>query len=86
MAKHIIQINEEQLKELLRESVNMVLKEIGHRVATQPMVSNMNSNDELQRGHDSETLANGRIQSYRDKRDRATRHITCTFNYKSFCG
>ena len=69
MAKHIIQINEEQLKELLRDAVNSVLKEIDHRTAPQPMVSNMNSNNELQRGNDIGTLANGRTQSYSDKRD-----------------
>lgn len=73
MAKHIIQINEEQLKELLREAVTSVLQEIDHRTATRPMVSNMNSNDELQRGNDIETLANGRTQSYRDKRDRGSK-------------
>lgn len=73
MKKHIIQINEEQLKELLGEAVKSVLKEIDYRTATKPMVSNMNSNDELLRGNDIETLSNGRTQSFRDKRDRGSK-------------
>ena len=69
MTKHIIQINQEQLKELLEEAVKSVIKEIDYRTAAKPMISNMNSNDELQRGNEIETLANGRTQSFRDKRD-----------------
>ena len=72
MAKSIIQINEEQLKEILREAVTSVLNEIDHRTATKPVVSNMNSNDELLRGNDVETLPNGNRQYYRAKRDRGS--------------
>jgi len=73
MAKNIIQINEEQLKELLANAVKSVLNEIDHRTATKPMVSNMNSNDELLRGNDIETLPNGMRQSMRAKRDRGSK-------------
>lgn len=72
MTKSIIQINEEQLKEMLREAVTSVLLEIDHRTATKPIVSNMNSNDELLRGNDIETLPNGSRQSIRAKRDRGS--------------
>ena len=72
MTKSIIQINEGQLKEILREAVKSVLNEIDHRTATTPIVSNMNSNDELSRGNSVETLPNGDKQSIRAKRDRGS--------------
>ena len=71
MEKSIIQINEEQLREILSNAVTSVLNEITHRMATIPAASNMNSNDELARGNDIETFPNGKQKSIRNKRDRA---------------
>lgn len=73
MVKSIIQINEAKLKEILFDAVKDVLNEIGHRMATKPLVSNINSNDELSRGNDTETLPNGMKQSIRAKRDRGVK-------------
>ena len=63
MEKSIIQINEEQLREILSNAVTSVLNEITHRMPTIPVISNMNSNDELLRGNNVETLPNGMKQS-----------------------
>ena len=71
--KSIIQINEAKLKEILFDAVKDVLNEVGHRMATKPLVSNINSNDELSRGNDTETLPNGMKQSIRAKRDRGVK-------------
>ena len=73
MVKSIIQINEAKLKEILFDAVKDVLNEVGHRMATKPFVSNINSNDELSRGNDTETLPNGMKQSIRAKRDRGVK-------------
>lgn len=73
MEKSIIQINEEQLREILSNAVTSVLNEITHRMATIPVISNMNSNDELLRGNNVETLPNGMKQSIRSKRDRGSK-------------
>ena len=66
MEKNIIQVNEEQLKEILSNAVMSVLNEIDYRTATKPIISNMNSND-------TETLANDRKQSMRSERDRESK-------------
>lgn len=73
MVKSIIQINEAKLKEILFDAVRDVLNEIGHRTATKPLVSNINSDDELSRGNDTETLPNGMKQSIKVKRDRGVK-------------
>ena len=73
MTKSIIQINEEQLKEILANAVKSVLNEIDHRTATKPIISNMNSDDELSRGNDVETLPTGMKQFMRAKRDRSSK-------------
>ena len=73
MEKSIIQINEEQLREILSNAVTSVLNEITHRMATIPVISNMNSNDGLLRGNNVETLPNGMKQSIRSKRDRGSK-------------
>lgn len=75
MKKNIIQINEERLKEILREAVKSVLTEIDYRTAVIPFISNMNSNDELLRGNAIETRQNGDKKSIRDKRDRSSSMI-----------
>lgn len=59
MTKSIIQINEEQLKEILTDAVKSVLNEIDHKTATEPIISEMNSDDEL----------SGMEQFVREKRD-----------------
>ena len=71
MTKSIIQINEEQLKEILNNAAKSVLNEIDHRTATKPIISNMNSDDELSRGNDVETT--GMKQFMRAKRDRSSK-------------
>ena len=73
MVKSIIQINEAKLKEILFNAVKDVLNEIGHRTAAKPLVSNINSDDELSRGNDTETLPNGMKQSIKVKKDRGVK-------------
>ena len=73
MTKSIIQINEEQLKEILANAVKSVLNEIDHRTATKPIISNMNSDDKLSRGNDVETLPTGMKQFSRAKRERGSK-------------
>ena len=43
---------------MLFNAVKDALNEIDHRMATKPFVSNINSDDELSRGNDTETLWN----------------------------
>lgn len=57
-----IETNKVQLKALLKEAHSIVLNEIDHRVATKPMVINMDAEDELDRGNDIVTTTNGKVK------------------------
>ena len=71
----IIQINEEQLRTILSECVQRTIFEINHRDATEPMVINMNAQDEIKRGNDIEVLPDGTKLSFYDKRRKASAEI-----------
>ena len=76
MTKSILQTNEdneEQLKEILSSAAKSSSNKIDHRTATKPIISNMNSNDELSRGNDGETLPTDMKQSIREKSDRGSK-------------
>ncbi|MCR5152932.1 MAG: hypothetical protein K6A98_07275 [Prevotella sp.] len=72
---NIIEENKARLKEILKEAVLEALNEIGYRGATVPIVSNMDSDDELDRGNDTYVRPNGKRDSILHKSERASADI-----------
>ncbi len=72
MERKTFRINEEQLREILKESIQSVLNEIGYRTATIPTVSNLNATHELDNGNDVIVSRHGKVTNLRIQRGRAS--------------
>ncbi len=72
MANNTLHVNEEQLKQILIESVKIALDEIGYRMASVPTVSNLDSADELARGNDIRIMPSGKISDLKQRRGKAS--------------
>lgn len=65
-------INQDRLKIILRECVEEVINEIGHRTASAPTIINMNAQNELDKGNDVFVRPNGKLGSLYKKRERSS--------------
>lgn len=74
--KNIIQINETELKRLLKECVQQVLLEIDHRETTTPIIHNMNAQDEMARGNSGDSSTSSFFKQRTDTSSEIYNQIT----------